>query len=65
MISAVATPSVLRITYRRNIWRITLDDVFYGDYRSHRHATESAEAKAATLRTQGRKVTILASEVDL
>jgi len=62
MISANTTPSVLRITHRRRIWRITLDDVFYGDYRSHRHATESAEAAAATLRTQGRKVTILAAE---
>lgn len=57
-----APASTLRITLRRRIWRITLDDVFYGDYRTHRHATESAEAAAAALRTQGRRVTILAAE---
>jgi hypothetical protein len=55
-------PSTLRITLKRRIWRVTLDDVFYGDYRSQRHATESAEAAAAKLRTQGRRVTILAAE---
>jgi hypothetical protein len=55
--------STLRITLKRRIWRVTIDDVFYGDYRSQRHATESAEAAAATLRTQGRRVTILAPEV--
>jgi hypothetical protein len=54
--------SILKITLRRRIWRVTLDDAFYGDYRSHRHAAESAEAAAATLRTQGRRVTILAPE---
>jgi hypothetical protein len=57
-----APPSVLRITLKRRVWRVTLDDAFYGDYRSHRHAAESAEAAAATLRTQGRRVTILAPE---
>jgi hypothetical protein len=57
-----APASILRITLRRRIWRITLDDAFYGDYRTQRHATESAEAAAATLRTQGRRVTILAQE---
>jgi hypothetical protein len=55
-------PSILRITLKRRIWRVTLDDAFYGDYRSHRHATESAEAAAVTLRNQGRTVTILAQE---
>ena len=58
-----AVSSTLRITLKRRIWRVTIDDVFYGDYRSQRHATESAEAAAATLRTQGRRVTILAPEV--
>jgi hypothetical protein len=54
-----AEPSILRITLKRRIWRITIDDAFYGDYRTHRHAAQSAEAAAATLRTQGRRVTIL------
>ena len=57
-----APSSTLRITLKRRIWRVTLDDVFYGDYRSQRHATESAEAAAAKLRTQGRRVTILAAD---
>lgn len=57
-----ALPSTLRITLRRRIWRITLDDEFYGDYRTHRHAAESALAAAAVLRAQGRRVTILEPE---
>lgn len=57
-----ALPSILRITLKRRIWRITLDDAFYGDYRTQRHATDSAEAAAATLRNQGRTVTILTPE---
>lgn len=57
-----AEPSILRITLKRRIWRVTIDDAFYGDYRTHRHAAESAEAAAAKLRTQGRRVTILAPE---
>jgi hypothetical protein len=55
-------PSTLKITLKHRIWRITIDDVFYGDYRSQRHATESAEAAAAKMRTEGRRVTILAAD---
>jgi hypothetical protein len=55
-----APPSTLRITLSRRIWRVTLDGAFYGDYRSRRHATESAGAAAEALRGQGRIVTIVA-----
>jgi hypothetical protein len=55
----IAAPSILRIMLKRRIWRVTIDDTFYGDYRTHRHASESAEAAAAALRTQGRRVTIV------
>lgn len=51
-------PSILRITFSRGIWRVTLDGAFYGDYRSRRHAGDSADAAAAALRSQGRVVTI-------
>lgn len=56
------TPPVatLHISERHSIWRITLDGAFYGDYRSLCLATDGADAAAATLRAQGRKVTIVA-----
>jgi len=52
--------STFNITFKRQIWRVTLDGVFYGDYRSRRHATDSADAAAEALRKQGRNVTVLA-----
>lgn len=55
-----APVSTFHITFRRGIWHVTLDGAFYGDYRSRNHATESADAAAATLRSQGRAVTIVA-----
>jgi hypothetical protein len=60
-----APPSVLQITLSRRIWRITLDGAFYGDYRTRRHATDSADAAAAELRSKGRLVTILAPQANL
>ncbi len=47
-------PTTIRIELRRRIWRVTVDDRFYGDYRSERHAVNSAEAAASTLRARGR-----------
>ncbi|MGQ0534216.1 MAG: hypothetical protein ACT4OF_16225 [Caulobacteraceae bacterium] len=55
-----APASTFHIVLRHGIWRVTLDGVFYGDYRSRGDATDSAEAAAATLRSQGRIVTIVA-----
>lgn len=52
-------PSIIQIVLRRRIWRVTLDGAFYGDYRSKRHATESADAAASTLRKAGRQVQLL------
>ncbi len=54
--------ATLHISVRHSIWRVTLDGVFYGDYRSLGQATEGADAAAATLRTQGRIVKIAAPE---
>jgi hypothetical protein len=56
-------PSTLRITLSHRIWRITIDDAFYGDYRTRRHATDSADAAAAALRAQGRVVNVIAPPV--
>lgn len=53
-------PATFRIAVRHSIWRVTLDDTFYGDYRSLSSATEAADAGAASLRAKGRKVTIAA-----
>jgi hypothetical protein len=53
-------PSTLQISVRHSIWRVTLDGVFYGDYRSIGQATDGADAAAETLRAQGRVVTIVA-----
>jgi hypothetical protein len=61
--SEMAVPSsVIQITLRRRIWRLTLDGAFYGDYRSERHAVESAEAAAVTMRRAGRSVKIIMAE---
>jgi hypothetical protein len=57
-----ARVSTLLITLKRRIWRITLDGAFYGDYRSERHANESADAAAAALRSEGRKVNIVPAQ---
>lgn len=59
----MSTASTLRITLKNRIWRITVDGAFYGDYRTRRHATESADAAAVALRAQGRVVTIIAPDV--
>ncbi len=53
------TPSIIQIVLRRGIWRVTLDGAFYGDYRSKRHATESADAAAMTIRKAGRQAQLL------
>jgi hypothetical protein len=53
--------SILSITLKRGVWRLTLDGAFYGDYRSQRHASESAEAAAAALRNEGHSVNIITS----
>lgn len=55
-----APASTFHITLRHGIWRVTLDGAFYGDYRSRGQAIEGADAAAATLRSQGRIVTIAA-----
>jgi hypothetical protein len=52
--------STLEISLSRRIWRVTLDGAFYGDYRTRRHASDSADAAAIALRLQGRTVNILA-----
>ncbi|MBX9747218.1 MAG: hypothetical protein K2X34_09970 [Hyphomonadaceae bacterium] len=58
-----APATTLQITLKRRIWRITLDGVFYGDYRTRRHADDSADAAADALRKQGRTVTIVVPPV--
>ncbi len=58
--SAVNAPSsIFHITVRHSIWRVTLDGVFYGDYRSLGQAADSADVAAAALRAQGRTVKIV------
>lgn len=52
--------STFEIKLARRIWRVTLDGVFFGDYRTRRHADESAEAAAASLRKAGRTVKVIA-----
>ena len=51
--------STLSLTVRHQIWRISLDGAFYGDYRSLARAMESAEEAATSLRAHGRVVTIV------
>ena len=56
-------PSTLCITLSHRIWRITIDGAFYGDYRTRRHATDSADAAVAALRAQGKVVNVIAPPV--
>ena len=55
----MSAPSTFHISVRHRIWRVTLDGVFYGDYRSLGDATDGAEVAAAGLRADGRIVTIV------
>jgi hypothetical protein len=57
-------PAIIEIALRRRIWRVTRDGVFYGDYRSKRHAVESAEAAALALRQTGREVRLITDAVE-
>lgn len=52
-------PTTIRIGLRRRIWRVIVDDTFYADYRSERHAVDSAEAAASALRARGRIAQVL------
>jgi hypothetical protein len=54
-----APTSIIQIALRKRIWRVTLDGAFYGDYRSRRHAAESADAAAGTLRKAGSLVRLV------
>lgn len=54
-----AGKSVFLVTQRRRIWRVTLNDVFFGDYRSKRNAIESAEEASRRLSAAGKTPTIL------
>jgi hypothetical protein len=54
-----AGKSVFLITQRRRIWRVTLNDVFFGDYRSKRNAVESVEEASRKLSAAGKISTIL------
>jgi hypothetical protein len=38
-----APQSIFAVTLRRNIWRVTLDGVFCGDFRSRDHALSSIQ----------------------
>jgi hypothetical protein len=51
--------AVIQIALFRRIWRVTLDGIFYGDYRSRRQAAEGADVAALALRTDGRNVQIV------
>lgn len=53
-------PATFRISVRHSIWRVTLDNAFYGDYRTLDQASDGADAGAVSLRAEGRKVTIVA-----
>lgn len=55
----MSAPVTVHISVRHSIWRVTLDGVFYGDYRSSDAATVGAEAAAAEVRVQGRTATIV------
>lgn len=54
-----AARSTFEILRRHNIWRVTLDGRFFGDYRSSRQADEAVHAAAVALRAHGRTVHVV------
>ena len=53
------TCSTFTITQRRGIWHVTLDGVFFGDFRSKDQALGMAEESARSLRSNLRIVSVV------
>lgn len=54
-----ALGAVFRLTLRHQIWRVTLDNSFYGDYRTKHFALEGIAAARVALEASGRAVKIV------
>jgi hypothetical protein len=60
--AAAAIPSsttTFRITPKSGIWRVTSDDLFFGDYRARQWALIGAQEGALAIRSSGRAARIL------
>ena len=53
-----APKSLFQLTRRHQIWRVTLDGVFFGDYRSKQQAMDGVADARRALDAAGRTVEI-------
>ena len=55
----MAPQSTFHVTLYNDIWRVTLDGVFFGSYRTKSNAIESIGDRRRTLEAAGRRVKII------
>lgn len=53
-----APASVFHLAVRHQIWRVTLDGAFFGDYRSKSQAMEGVDEARRAMKTVGRTATV-------
>ena len=58
-VKLMALQSTFHVTLYHDIWRVTLDGVFFGSYRSKANAIESIGERQRTLEAAGRRVKIV------
>jgi hypothetical protein len=51
--------STFQLALRHGIWRVTLDGVFFGDYRSKAHALDGLADARRALAAGGRSIDVL------
>ena len=59
MSRALAQSATFSVAQHHGIWRVTLDGVFFGDYRSKQNALEGLRDKSTALEKVGAAVKVL------
>ncbi len=57
--------SVFVVSFIRMIWRVTLDGVFFGDYRSKQNALKGVEDAREALETKGRGSKVVMGVIEM
>jgi len=61
----MAPQSTFHVTLYHDIWRVTLDGVFFGTYHSKSSAIESIGDRQRTLEAAGRRVKIVTPDGEI
>lgn len=56
--------ATFKVMLHRSIWRVTLDDEFFGDYRSKQNALDGLYDKTIALQNAGAVVSVVAPQDD-